>query len=53
MLTRTDIRDDTLLMGFDEITRKLREYSEKYNIDLSKIRIRMQDGEPQKRLFYN
>jgi len=53
MLTRSDIRDDTLLMGFDETTRKLREYAEKHDIDLSKIVLRMKESEKRPRLFYN
>ena len=53
MLTRSDIRDDTLLMRFDEITEKLREFSEKYNADLSKIRIVEKREEKPKLLFYN
>ena len=55
MLNRSDLRDDSLLIGFDEITERIKRHAKKNNIDLSKIRIRNRECEKYERryVFYN
>lgn len=56
MLNKSDVRDDNLLLGFDEITKKIRDHAAKNNIDLSRIRIRNKECEKIQRrykTFYN
>ena len=55
MLTTNDIRVDSLVVEFNEMTEKLKKHAEKNGIDLSKIRIRNKEAEKVNRryMFYN
>ena len=55
MLNKSDLRDDNLLIGFDEITTRIRRHAKKNGIDLSKIKISNKECEKYNRryMFYN
>lgn len=55
MLNKRDLRDDDLLLCFDDLTKAIRKQAKKYNVDLSKILIRNKECEKyhKRYIFYN
>ena len=56
MLNRSDVRDDNLLLEFDETTKRIRDHAKRKNIDLSRIKIHNKECEKIQRrykMFYN